>query len=130
MLPILTRLMQRNAAPLVAPKHTHHEYAERARGGFMERAEITREDIDEAFRGLDFRGRADETLRAYLQFLCSDEYARPDEQVRANSRCIRINAELMSRHAGRMSRQTSVLAVVAVLLAVGQLVIALLALQR
>ncbi len=130
MLPILARLMQRTVAPLVAPKHPNHEYVERARGGFMERAESTRDDIDEAFRDADFRGRTDETLCAYPQFLCSEQYAQAHEQVRANSRCIRINAELMSRHAGRISRQASVLAVVAVLLAVGQLVIVLLAWPR
>lgn len=130
MLPILTHLMQRNAAPLAAPKDPSHETAEQVSGEPMERAETTIEDVMEAFRVGDFRDTTDETLLAYLQVLSNEHYVGANDQLQANSRCIRLNAELMLRQARRISRQTSVLAVVAVLLAVGQLIIALLALPR
>ncbi len=96
----------------------------------MERAETTIEDVMEAFRVGDFRDTTDETLLAYLQVLSNEHYVGANDQLQANSRCIRLNAELMLRQARRISRQTSVLAAVAVLLAVGQLIIALLALPR
>lgn len=130
MLPILTYIMRRNSAPLAAPTDSNHEHAEKSEGRPMELTEVTRDDVTEAFRIGNFRGKTDETLLAYLQLLCSEHYAQTHEQLQANSRCIRLNAELMSRHARRISRQTSVLAAVAVLLAVGQLIIALLLLPR
>ena len=119
-----------SSAPLAAPTYSNHEKAEQARDRSMELTEVTHDDVTQAFRTGDFRDKTDETLLAYLQLLCSERYAKTHEQLRANSRCIRLNAELMSSHARRISRQTSLLAAVAVLLAVGQLIIVLMLLPR
>jgi hypothetical protein len=112
MLPILTRLMQRNAAPPVAPTHSSRERSETAGGASMESAKVIPDDIGAALRAVDFRGSNDETLLAYLQLLCREEHAHADEHLRADSRCIRLKAEPMSRHARRISRQTSLLVAV------------------
>jgi hypothetical protein len=125
MLPILTYIMQRNAVPLAAPTDSNHEHAEQAGYRSMELTEVTHDDVTRAFRTADFRDKTDGTLLAYLQLFCSARYAQTHEQLRANSRCIRLNAELMSSHARRISRQTPLLAAVAVLLAFGQLIIVL-----
>lgn len=67
------------------------------------------------------RGKSDDELLELLECLCTQMYLENNRHLPIINQCISINAELLNRYYRHSSRSMAGLAVVAVLLGVGQL---------
>ena len=91
---------------------------------------LVHEEIERVFRQALLPTKREDELRSYLRELCAQRYPTPHDAALANNRCIAINAELTGRYCRSTLKATFALALVVVLMSLGELCMALIPMLR